>query len=379
MSLLPATETLALPRLQVSPRRLVAGVAGVAAVVAIVVLAGSPLQTFSHALSRAASADPLLLALAVAAEVASFAGYAALTWLVLSRITPRITPAVSAQLTLAGTAVNRLLPTAGLGGIGLALWTLRRAGLPGRRATAALLTFLVVLYAVFLTGVILAGVETLTGGAGDAPLWVGAAPVAFGVAAIATGLWIAALGPDRFTGDGRLRSGAHTLAVSVRGAIAVVRSRDLRLAGALAWWGFDLAVLAAALAALGDAPPLGVIALAYFAGTIANTIPIPGAVASGLTGILLLCGVPADLALPAVLTYRAVSLWIPIPIGALAFVGLRRTTATWEDDPTPSGPCRPEPCDQRRAPLTGGRRDSRRPCDQRRIPAPDGGLSERPR
>jgi uncharacterized membrane protein YbhN (UPF0104 family) len=41
--------------------------------------------------------------------------------------------------------------------------------------------------------------------------------------------------------------------------------------------------------------------------------------------MLLLFGVhPAGEALAAVLTYRAVSLWIPAVIGTLAFLGLRR-------------------------------------------------------
>mgnify|MGYP000226286617 CR=1 FL=1 len=108
-------------RLSVRPdaRRLLLGAGGFGAVVAFLALTGSPLGTFAAALERVAAADPLLVGLGVLAEVGSFAGYVALTWLVVGREAPRVTPAVSAQITLAGTAVNRLLPTAGLGGIGL--------------------------------------------------------------------------------------------------------------------------------------------------------------------------------------------------------------------------------------------------------------------
>ena len=341
-------------RLSVRPdaRRLLLGAGGIGAVVALLALTGSPLGTFAAALERVAAADPLLVGLGVLAEVGSFAGYVALTWLVVGREAPRVTPAVSAQITLAGTAVNRLLPTAGLGGIGLTLWALRRAGLSKARATSTLLTFLVVLYAVFLGALLVTGLVALGGSAGDAPAWTGLGLTLFGGGAIAVGAAIGVLGPARLTAargggaPGRVRGAAITLADSVRGAGAVVRSRDPRLAGALAWWGFDLAVLAAAFAALGDAPAAGVIALGYFAGIVANTIPIPGAVTGGMTGVLLLCGVPADLALPSVLAYRTISLWIPMPLGAAALVALQHAVRGWagEDAGVAAAPAVPQPC-----------------------------------
>lgn len=320
-------------RLRVRPERgrVLLGLAGLTGLVAATFLLGSPLATFSAAIDRTAAADPVLVGLGVLAEVGSFAGYVALTWLVVGREAPRVTPAVSAQITLAGTAVNRLLPTGGLGGIGLTLWALRRAGLSTARATSTLLTFLVLLYAVFLAALALAGVVALGGAAGDAPAWTGYGPAAFGSTALTIGVALGVLGPERLSGraDRRLRRGAVALAAGVRRAVAVVRSGDPRLAGAIAWWGFDLAVLAAAFAALGDAPGAGIIALGYFAGIVANTVPVPGAVTGGMSGVLLLCGVPADLALPAVLAYRAISLWIPVPLGAAALVGLQHAVRGW--------------------------------------------------
>ena len=56
----------------------------------------------------------------------------------------------STQITLGGAAATRLLPTAGVGGAAVTLWSLRRAGLGGRGAARTLLTFLVLLYSVFL-------------------------------------------------------------------------------------------------------------------------------------------------------------------------------------------------------------------------------------
>ena len=68
--------------------------------------------------------------------------------------------------------------------------------------------------------------------------------------------------------------------------------------------------------------------MAYLVGMLANSIPIPGgffAVEGGLVGMLLLFGVrPGSTVLAAVVTYRAISLWVPALIGTVAFLSLRR-------------------------------------------------------
>jgi uncharacterized membrane protein YbhN (UPF0104 family) len=83
------------------------------------------------------------------------------------------------------------------------------------------------------------------------------------------------------------------------------------------------------LAALGVAPSLPVVVLAYFLGQLANTLPVPGAVSGGMTGALVAFGVEADLALASVLAYRSLAIWIPAPVGLYALSGLRRTVAGW--------------------------------------------------
>jgi uncharacterized membrane protein YbhN (UPF0104 family) len=83
------------------------------------------------------------------------------------------------------------------------------------------------------------------------------------------------------------------------------------------------------LHALGHPPALSVVALGYFVGQVANTIPVPGAVSGGMTGVLVACGVEADLALASVLAYRSVAIWLPAPVGLAALSGLRRTVASW--------------------------------------------------
>jgi hypothetical protein len=141
------------------------------------------------------------------------------------------------------------------------------------------------------------------------------------------------------------RSAPGVLGSAVGDALGIVRSADPRLLGALAWWGFDAAVLWSMLNAFGSPPALAVVVLAYFVGQVANTIPVPGAASGGLVGVLLAFGVDADLALGSVLAYRAVAIWLPTPIGLVALTGLRRTVGRWahEDEAkAPQAVARPE-------------------------------------
>ena len=71
------------------------------------------------------------------------------------------------------------------------------------------------------------------------------------------------------------------------------------------------------------------LAFAYFAGQVGNTIPIPGAVSGGMVGTLLAFGVAPDLALSSVLAYRAVAIWLPAPIGLVALAALKARVGRW--------------------------------------------------
>src|SRR3954449_695210 len=355
------TSDFALPALDVRVLARRAAVPGALAAVAAaaVVIAGGPLHAFADALGRALDADPRWVAAAAAFELLSFVGYVALLWLVGSRATPRLGFRASGYVTLGGAAATRLLPTGGVGGAALTIWSFRRAGLGARGATRTLLTFLVLLYAVFLGAIAISGGAIALGFVHvDGPFALSAAPAAAAALAIAGGIALGArsrtLAPDApataSAAPGsrlaRIRAAVGdtpaALGTGVRDAIALVRSGDPRLLGAIAWWGFDAAVLWAMLNALGAPPSLAVIVLGYFVGQVANTIPIPGAVSGGMVGVLLACGGEPDLALASVLAYRAIAIWLPAPIGLAALNGLRRTTARWGDEDAPAGARAPE-------------------------------------
>ena len=121
----------------------------------------------------------------------------------------------------------------------------------------------------------------------------------------------------------------------MRTAIALVRERDLGLLGAPAWWGFDMLVLWAMFHAFGSPPPLTVIWMSYFVGTLGNLLPLPGGlggVEGGMIGAFAAFGVNLDLAVLAVLSYRAISFWLPTLPGGIAYFQLRRTVARWRED-----------------------------------------------
>jgi putative heme transporter len=337
--------------LRAHARRAALPVGLVVAAITVIAAVGGPLRALLDALHRALDADPRWLVAAAVLELLSFGGYIALMWLVGGRASPRLGLRASAEVTLGGAAATRLLPTGGAGGAAVALWAFRRAGLPTRDAARALLTVLVLVYSVFLVSIATAGAALALGIAhGNAPLVLTALPAALAALAIAAGLGVGVRRPapaaesrSRSAGRARARDASLTLGAAVHEAIALVRSADVRLVGALVWWGFDGAVLWGMMQALGTPPSLAVIALGYFIGQVAGTLPIPGAVSGGMVGVLLAFGVEADLALASVLAYRAVAVWVPAPFGLAALGGLRLTVAKWGRADAPIGAGLPRP------------------------------------
>ena len=51
-----------------------------------------------------------------------------------------------------------------------------------------------------------------------------------------------------------------------------------------------------------------------------------------MIGAFVLFGVPSSAVFPAVLTYRVIAFWLPIPPGVVAYFQLRRTVARWEEE-----------------------------------------------
>lgn len=327
-------------------RRMAIPVAAAAAIASVLLLAGGRVDAFAAAIRRGLSINAGWAGAAGAFEFLSLAGYVALLSLVAGRETPRVRVRESAQITLAGAAATRLLPTAGAGGVALALWALRWAGLTPRAATRTLLVFMIVLYSVFLCAIVAAGAVLAIGVVhGNGPAALAAVPASIALLVIVAFVALAARrgtteaphaadcetrqGGDPPSRAARLRRAGRVVGDAMGDAYGLVRRGDPRLAGAFAYWAFDAAVLWAMLHAFGSAPVVPVVALAYFVGQVANTVPIPGSVSGGMTGVLIAFGVSAELALPAVLAYRAISVWLPAPVALASIPALRATLARW--------------------------------------------------
>jgi uncharacterized membrane protein YbhN (UPF0104 family) len=55
-----------------------------------------------------------------------------------------------------------------------------------------------------------------------------------------------------------------------------------------------------------------------------------GSVDAGMIGAFVLFGIDESVVFPAVLAYRVIAFWLPIPPGIVAFFQLRNTVAGWE-------------------------------------------------
>jgi uncharacterized membrane protein YbhN (UPF0104 family) len=305
-------------------RRIALPALAAGAAVAALLLLGAHVQGLAATLQRELSGSPWWTAVAVLFECISLAGYVGLLSLVAGRATSRVGTRESAQIALAGAAATRLLPTAGAGGLALMLWALRRAGLRAQAASHHLLVFLVVLYSVFLGSVALIGGALSLGLAGGHTPIVLTTLAATGAAlAIATCLILV-----RRVGVGRHRR-IGLFADALRGGCKLIRTGEPRLAGGVVYWLFDAAALWAMLHAFGRPPALPIVVFAYFVGQVANTLPLPGSVSAGTTGVLVAFGAPAAIAIPSVLAYRAVAVWLPTPAAMAAVPALRATVARW--------------------------------------------------
>jgi uncharacterized membrane protein YbhN (UPF0104 family) len=300
--------------------------------------------------ARVGEGDPRWLAAAFGLEILSFLGHIVLFRAVCVDGGSRIGLRASTQITLAGHAATRLLATAGAGGMALTAWAMRRSGMARADVASRLVTFLVLLYGVYMVALVVGGVGLATGVLpGGGPLLVTLVPALFGALVIAAVLVAQRLGDRPAPRAGRVARGRALLVpvgAGVRDARALIRRGNAGLLGAIMWWGFDIAVLWACFEAFGDAPPVTVLVFAFFVGTLANTLPLPGGIGGvegGMVGALVAFGVDPGLALLAVLGYRVFAFWLPIAPGALAYLDLRRTVARWAAEDAGEAPVAPLP------------------------------------
>ena len=311
-----------------------------------------------EALSRFDEATWYWVVIAIVLNFGAFGAYVALFRGVLGgtrddSVQRRLDVRASYEITMAGLAATRIFSAAGAGGIALTYWALRKAGMPRRRSACRMVAFLVLMYSVYLLALVVFGVLLRVGVLpGEAP--VGGTIVPAGVAgAIMLVFALIALIPedverriDSFAGGYRrkrfvhkLATGPATVATGVRTAMDYVRHPRrgaLAVSGAVGFWAANIAVLWASFEAFGGDVPFAVLVQGFFVGMAANLMPSPaggvGSVDAGMIAAFVLFGVSTAAVFPAVLMYRVIAFWLPIPPGIVAYFQLRRTVAGWEEE-----------------------------------------------
>ena len=312
---------------------------------------------FEDSLEKMGDATWYWIVVAIGFNVVAFGAYVALFQGILGgeageKVNRRLDFTASYQITMAGLAATRIFSAAGAGGLVVTYWALRKAGMERRRAACRMVAFLALTYVFYLGALIIFGVLLRTGvlpGANPPGGTIVPASIA-GVVLVLLGL--VALIP----GDverrlatlstkyeklarlaGRMAKGPATLATGVRTAIAYVRHPKrgfMALAGALGFWAANIGILWASFEAYGGNVPFGVMVQGFFVGMAANLIPSPaggvGSVDAGMIAAFVLFDIPTAEVFAAVLTYRVIAFWLPIPPGIVAYVQLRNTVSRWE-------------------------------------------------
>ncbi len=332
------------------------GVAVVLLVVAIYVILPKVVG-LNDVVGRLADATSYWVVIAAAFNALSFGAYSVLFRGVLGGrdddlVHRRLDLRTSFHITMAGFVATTLFSAGGAGGIALTYWALRKAGMSRRRAACRMVAFLALLYSVYLLALVVFGVLLRTGVLhGDNPVGGTIIPAVVGGVLLVFLIAASFLPEDLQRGirklearetrlrrlAGVLAKASDTLASGVRTAAVHVthpRRSALTLAGAVGWWAGNIGILWASFHAFGVNVPFGVIVMGFFVGMVANLAPSPaagvGTVDAGLIGAFVLFGIDADTVFPAILTFRLVGFWLPIPVGVWSYLQLRKRIRRWE-------------------------------------------------
>jgi uncharacterized protein (TIRG00374 family) len=330
-------------------------------VVVVILLVGiyflfPKLVGLGDSLDKLGEADPVWIGIAIVFSIASYATYIALFKAVVGGDALKLTWGETYEINMAGVAATLLFSAGGAGGVALTYWALRKAGMEGRDVARRMIAFVSLHYAFYPFALIIFGLLLRTGvldGADSVELTIIPAAVAglillFGV--------LITLIPDDV--EARLMPHAHgahtrsfvewasrvpeTLGEGLRFALRLFthpRQGGLAVLGAAGFWAFNIGVLWASFHSLGIHVPLAVVVQGFFLGMVANLFPLApagvGAVDAGMIGAFVLFGLPEATVFPAILIFRLVSFWMPIPPGVVAFLQLRNTVRRWEEEGLP--------------------------------------------
>jgi uncharacterized protein (TIRG00374 family) len=231
--------------------------------------------------------------------------------------------------------MGSIVPASGAGGLALGAWILHEGGMPAERIARRSVAFFMIKSSVNFVAVVVVGTLMAVGLLGpDQSLLLTALPAALAAIVIGLVLLIPRLhvGEAPPEGASRIRrfvaASRKALIGGTTEAVQILRSGNVQvIAGAIGYWAFDNAVLWATFEAFGYSPALSIILMGYLIGQLGGLLPIPGGLGGidgGLFGTLVVYGTPVATTAAAVLAYRVILFWLPLIVGALAFLSLRR-------------------------------------------------------
>jgi uncharacterized protein (TIRG00374 family) len=272
-------------------------------------------------------------------EAASLATYAQLTRGVLPR-SPKRSLWTLLRIQLSSLAVSHVVPGGAAAGGGLGYRLLTAAGVSGSDAGFALATQSIG-SAVVLNAILWLGLVVSIPLRGFNPLYVTAAIVGllvvgtFSVAVLAltrgeerAARFLRAVGRRvPFLDEETMDLLVHRVAARLRTLMAD-RPLLLRTVGwAATNWLLDAAALWVFLLAFGYRAPVDGLIVSYGLANVLAAIPITpgglGVVEAVLTATLVGFGAPRGVAVLGVISYRLLTFWLPIPVGAAAYLSLR--------------------------------------------------------
>jgi glycosyltransferase 2 family protein len=296
----------------------------VAAIIAAYLVIGEfGRHNFGHVL-RHSHYSWVLVALALSALT-----YAGATWSLTGYVLEKLHWTRTLLAQLAGSFVTLVTPAA-VGGVALNIRYLNRAKVPPAEAASSVGVSQVFAFALHM--VLLVIFIALTGGSPSTPFHPpGWAYIALAVLAAAV-LGVLALPAGRRL----IRSRVAPALGQVIPRLLDIAQRPAKLAegigGALLLTFSYILCLDASVRALGYHAPFFAIAVVYLTGSaVGSVVPTPGglgAVELALTGgLTTIAHVPGAIALSAVLLFRLISFWLPIPFGWVALNYLQRKDA----------------------------------------------------
>jgi uncharacterized protein (TIRG00374 family) len=342
-----------------TPKRLLqTGVIVVALLVGIYFLFPK-LVGLGDALSKLDEADPIWVGVAIGFCIASFGCYIALFKAVVGGDALRLSWGETYEINMAGVAATLIFSAGGAGGIALTYWALRKAGMERGEVARRMVAFLTLHYAFYPIALIIFGILLRTGvmnGKDSVELTI--IPAGIAGFLLLLGVLISQIPPDLgkriapHAGEHgeRVEAIAATLAKApatigqgFRFALSLFThpsTGGLAVLGAAGYWATSIGVLWASFHAFGVHVPLAVVVQGFFLGMVANLFPFApagvGAVDAGMIGAFVLFGFAGETVFPAILVFRLVAFWLPIPLGVVAFFQLRKTVHRWEEDGLPA-------------------------------------------